>query len=669
MRFFCRRCFCRASTSTLISLFFAITASAIAGGFLAVDTSGNPYKWTGPITVNLDKGPLGHLNKAAADALALDAMNQWTVSNVPGSAVQFIRGADLSEDHGDGQNTNPEFDLFPPHDGKTAVIYDQHGSIIETLGAGASLSVVGFAGIVIPDDFSPAPVIEGIAVLNGRFIDDNVVIEQPFDIPLEEYRGAFIHEIGHMLNMDHSQIALQHSDTGLESGTYIPGFGGAGLGKPPDYRGMPTMFPIVLPDISTLELDDKAWIRELYPDPAYKSGSITGTVRNFDGTPVSGMNIIAFSADDPTSMISCVTGYTDADPTNTATGIYKIPGLPPESVWVVDAEPISDAFAGGSKVGPQNPPVAMPGPPEFLNEPGIESASDSTFVSTSFAIPAASMGDLNISNVDLRFNDIFDSDYAVEVESGNDPDNAQKLDITPGRFLQITGYADPNEAGATYYPIVGNFVDIFEIDYPAGLELNVMMATGDDFPVDAWLLEESPGNPGGDHIPLTGTGSLFGEVLSLYVDSSRMGSGTGAGKFFIAAVTPDPMFGGRIPGPTSYTIGLLFTVSDRDALVVKGTETGVIDPALGTIRIIGRGFKNVGGPPTVTFSTPAIQVDGVTFVNSNTLDVAVMALPELQPGTETAIQVTNQPLSGGFAGRRTERIAGVPSDVTDWELY
>lgn len=653
---------------TLLIAVGVLSSSAMAGGYLAVDNTGQPYKWAGPVTVNLDQGPLGHLSKTQADALALDAMNQWTGTNIPGSGVQFLRGPDLSEDHGEGSSTNPEFDLYPPHDGKTAVIYDQHGSIIETLGAGASLSVIGFAGPVIPDDYSPAPLIEGIAVLNGRFTDDNVVIEQPFDIPAEEFRGAFIHEIGHMLNMDHSQIALQHSDTGLESGTFIPGLGGGGLGKPPDHRGRPTMFPIVLPDISSLEMDDKAWIRELYPAPGYNPGSISGIVTDFDGEPVSGMNIIAFSADDPTSMISCVTGYTDADPTNTATGKYRIPGLPPGSVWVVDSEPISDAFTGGSKVGPQNPPVAMPGPPEFLNEPGIETQNDPTFLSTAFAIPTAP-GDPHISDVNLRFNDFSDVDFAFEVENGNDPLMAQKLEVTPGKLLQISGYADPNEAGATYYPFVGNFVDIFEVNYPAGLELNLMFTIEQDFPVDVWVLEESPGNPSGDFIPLTGTGSLFGESLSLYMDSSRMGAGAGAGKFYFAAVTPDPQFGGRIPGPTNYIINILFTVSDRDAVVVKGTQTGVIDPAQGTIRILGRGFKDVGGPPAVTFSTPGIRVDGVTFINSNTLDVAVTPIPGLQPGANTAIQVTNQPLSGGFAGRRTERIAGEPSDVRYWELY
>src|SRR5690606_6055121 len=142
------------------------------------------------------------------------------------------------------------------------------------------------------------------------------------------------------------QAALQYSETGIESGTFYPQFGlGGGLGKEPDYRGRPTMFPFVQPDISTLELDDKAWISYLYPAPSFAAnGSISGTIYAFDGSKANGANIIAFNADDPTQMITCVSGLTDFDPETTPKGDYRIPGLPPGSAWVVDVEPVADLF-------------------------------------------------------------------------------------------------------------------------------------------------------------------------------------------------------------------------------------------------------------------------------------------------------------------------------------
>ena len=66
---------------------------------------------------------------------------------------------------------------------------------------------------------------------------------------------------------------------------------------------------------------------------------------------------------------------------------------------------------------------------------------------------------------------------------------------------------------------------------------------------------------------------------------------------------------------------------------------------------------------------PGVTVNGVTYVDSNTLDVNVSGLNTLGAGSSVPIQVTNQPQSGGFAGRRTEKVYGIGSAVGDWELY
>src|SRR5690606_12928275 len=152
-------------------------------------------------------------------------------------------------------------------------------------------------------------------------------------------------------------------------------------------------------------------------------------------------NIIAFNADDPTQMITCVSGLTDFYPETTPKGDYRIRGLPPGSAWVVDVEPVADLFTGGSSLGRLAAPIPLPGAPEFLNELGVESHGDSAAMSTAFMIPEAPANP-NINSVDLRFNDIGQVVEVDEVENGSDPEMAQQLPVTPGKYTVVHGFAD-----------------------------------------------------------------------------------------------------------------------------------------------------------------------------------------------------------------------------------
>src|SRR5690606_37878205 len=131
------RVYCR-FLSKVATLGFVLVSGAVfvpsadAGGYLAVKPTGGPYKWDGPVTLHFDLGPLGKLSNAQADAMVTEAVAEWTAAKIPGSTVQFIQGPDLSEDHGDGAGTDPNYDLnTPTTDGITAVIYDQTGLLTE----------------------------------------------------------------------------------------------------------------------------------------------------------------------------------------------------------------------------------------------------------------------------------------------------------------------------------------------------------------------------------------------------------------------------------------------------------------------------------------------------------------------------------------------------------
>ncbi len=644
------------------------TSAAPAGGYLAVDTTGQPFKWVGPITVNLDQGPLGKLSKSEADTFVLNAMSKWTATNISGSAVQFVRGPDLSEDHGDGQGADPNADYGKTPDGITAIIYDQFGTYTDqSLGANMSLSVAGWAGPTIPDDYSPTPLSEGIVVLNGRLIDGDVDGGLAPDLDPDVYQGVITHEVGHMLNLDHSQAAVAFSETGFDAGS----IGGVSEPRhPPDLRGVPTMFPFVMPEISTLETDDKAWITSLYPDAALAAshGSISGSIRTIDNLPFDGANIVAFNADDPTSMITCVSGYADSDAITSPSGNYLIPSLPPGSQWVVDVEPLVDAFNTLSSVGPElEQPVIMPGAPEFINEAGFESTSDSALVSTTFQVPG-NPATRHFTDVNLRFNDIEDVDFVTEVDTGTDELTAQLVPVTPGRYTYIQGHIDPTEMNPQDLGFYGVYYDFYRVRPPAGVELNQVFIQGQSVILDCSVFEWRP--DGETHRIVTTVAAFGAPSLSLSLDSTHMGSAPHEGEFYIGVCYPDPFLGGESPRVTlsDYVLGLLFSVSDRDGLVVKGADNGEINPDAGVVQIKGRGFKSTGGSPSVAFSNPGIGVDNVTLVDANTLNVAISKQPGFQPGL-TTIQVTNSPASGGYAGRAVQQMTGTASHVSDWELY
>ena len=253
----------------------------------------------------------------------------------------------------------------------------------------------GFAG---PDcgTFAPAVVTEGVAVLNGKWID-GVSSGGNGEISVAEFNSVFVHEFGHYVNLDHSQIGLAEAfDADATNDEDIA-----------------TMFPFLVDGGAafTLALDDRVAVSTLYPAPGFASGggTIRGHVFRADGTtPFQGANVVARRIGDPlVTAVSNVSGarYFPGSPGGAAPvalqGLFELPGLPPGD-YTVEVEAVHPAFVGGSGVGPLSPPVTLPGPPEFWN--GANEAGTSPPDDPSAAVAITVTGGATIDPIDVLLN-------------------------------------------------------------------------------------------------------------------------------------------------------------------------------------------------------------------------------------------------------------------------
>lgn len=370
----------------LLSLLLATPTRA--AGPLLVNGAGQPLAWTAdPIPFNPDRGSLGTLANADARALVQSLFDVWAA--VPTASVAFGDAGLLPVDV---TASNVFSYLGLCGDGLNPIIFDTDGSITDDLfGIGASDNILGFAG---PDcvTFVPPSTDEGSAVLNGKWIDGVPGTE----ITLEEFKGVFVHEFGHYVNLDHSQVNL------LE----------AFDGDPSNDGAVATMFPFLVngAEEATLALDDEVSLSAQYPSPllATTGGTVAGDVRRSDGRLFQGAHVVVRSVADPRiTAVGMVSGayhfpfFEGGPPASSLEGAFLVPGLPPGD-YTVEIEEVSSFFTGGSSVGPLDPPARLPGVPEFFNgddEAGTNPPDDPTV-----ATPVAVAAGATVADVDVVIN-------------------------------------------------------------------------------------------------------------------------------------------------------------------------------------------------------------------------------------------------------------------------
>ncbi len=386
-----------------------LSASAFAGGPLAVGgpkfgVDGKPFTWdvaAMPIQYRVDTGALAKIaggavtiDNAAGVARVQSMFATW--QNVSTTAIKFqyagpilavsgfqggdvVTVTDFNAVYGDCKagNQNP-------------IVFDADGSLVAALGLPPD--IIGFSAPCKLDG-STGHIVSGFALLNGEF-QDGVNQGTNYELSSNQFDEAITHELGHFAGLDHSQINANVLDTQRPCSV-------------DKLAGLPLMFPLAYCQARTdaglpmLAPDDQAWISKLYPNSTFATtyGTISGIVYFSDGkTQAQGINVIARRVDDPnttaneslTIAVSVVSGYlftgnpgqpwtgdntggdTQGSRNPQLVGYYEIPV--PAGTYTVEIEGIRSIFQAGSRVGPLDPPIWSPGPPEFWDK--NESAFD-----------------------------------------------------------------------------------------------------------------------------------------------------------------------------------------------------------------------------------------------------------------------------------------------------
>ncbi|MBI4410949.1 MAG: hypothetical protein HY541_00495 [Deltaproteobacteria bacterium] len=371
----------------LLSLFFGLLSLVLglwssplwAGGPIIVNDEGVAAVWdtsdSDPITLHPESGSCATFSNAETIDLVESNISVW--SDIAGASLSFaIDEGELGSVDEDNYNdfivsSGSDSDLS---DGINPVIFDDTGEImVDTFGECNQFLTLGFAG---PDAFTgdnfetifggygifnclclpgnpngPCTITAGCADDTGA--DPGDVVEFSED----DLDFTMTHEVGHMLNLDHSQVNADIiPDAGCDADV-------AG-----DCDDLPLEYPIAEDSADQISptRDDEVALLTLYGDSSLEDDfcTVTGSLTDTSGDPLRCADVQAETADtaDAIAMVSGAfapaedtdgDGYTDGDEECLSDcGDFTLRGLDPAKTYTITVKPIDSFFDGSSRVGP-----------------------------------------------------------------------------------------------------------------------------------------------------------------------------------------------------------------------------------------------------------------------------------------------------------------------------
>lgn len=355
---------------TVVFLFFA--GDALAGGPFVRDITndtGVAQQWTdNKMTWYSDDGALSNgISHDTAMTWLTEAINKWTSSFLRDKDGAIVRTTNVMNDyqHSIGKDVDiTNFDEYvSAAPGETVIIFDKDGEITEYFAGGAYTQIPGLSQLLLSSE-DGTKILKGVVILNGVLLDNRTLSE-------EQFKAAVLHELGHLFNLDHSQV-----NNDIASRCSL-------RGDCTDGQYIPTMYPELKTWMQgNLTVDDMVTISWIYPNNDFedKFCTITGEIQDRDGRPLQGVNVVARRADggpilkkeDSRSMVSGVLyDYCYPD------GHYYLHGIRPNKVYEVFYEPLSTSYRGMSGFEP------LPEPPSDFETGMISGPDGSSTVSCS----------------------------------------------------------------------------------------------------------------------------------------------------------------------------------------------------------------------------------------------------------------------------------------------
>lgn len=335
---------------------------SLAGGGFIITEAGAPSVWdnSDAVAVHPESGTCATFTNAQmVDRLEEDLATWADISTVDldFSVVEGQLGSVDGDNYGTflAGVTGSEDSTAAVNDGLNPVLFDDDGDIIAAVtGSSNRFRVLGFANPAgFSDDFSE--IRDGQAVINCRCLAGNPngacsVGGSTVTFSDDETDFTIIHEMGHFINLDHTQVNDDLNDDDAA-----------------DDDDLPTMYPVsVTPALQlTPQRDDIVAISHLYPNSTFNSSTcqLQGDLLDRDGNELRCADVQARTSD-PSETVAFVSGAeapavddngdadTDDDGECQEDCGHFVLRLEVGKSYTISVNPINGDFVGGSGISP-----------------------------------------------------------------------------------------------------------------------------------------------------------------------------------------------------------------------------------------------------------------------------------------------------------------------------